>query len=253
MASCMQRWVGKLAIVTGASSGIGAALTEKLVDAGVNVAGIARRVDRIQELSKKLSGKKGHLYAVKADLSKEEDIVAAFKQVCDKYGPVHILVNNAGIMPNTGLSDGDAKIWKQVLDINVFGLCVATREAVKVMRCNKIEGHIVHINSLIGHLVPDLAGLNVYPASKFAVTALAETLRQEFNREEERIKITSVSPGGVATGLLGKDKFNIDPSVLNQMPLLEPEDIACAVMYALSTPPRVQISEIIIRPNGQKA
>ncbi|KAJ3628369.1 hypothetical protein MTP99_015679 [Tenebrio molitor] len=183
---------------------------------------------------------------------KEEEIVKAFKHVCDNYGPIHILINNAGIMPNNGLSDGDSKIWKEVLDINVFGLCVATKEAIKVMRCNKIDGHIVHINSIAGHVILDLPGMNVYPASKFAVGALAETLRQEFNRKEEKIKITCISPGAVNTSLLGSDKFNIDPHMRETMPLLEPEDIACAIMYALSTPTRVQINDIIITPNGQK-
>jgi NADP+-dependent farnesol dehydrogenase len=252
MALSMHRWSGKVAIVTGASSGIGAAVAEKLVDAGLKVAGIARRCGPIEDLAKKLCNKPGKLYAVKADMSKEEEIVKAFKHVCDNYGPIHILINNAGIMPNNGLSDGDSKIWKEVLDINVFGLCVATKEAIKVMRCNKIDGHIVHINSIAGHVILDLPGMNVYPASKFAVGALAETLRQEFNRKEEKIKITCISPGAVNTSLLGSDKFNIDPHMRETMPLLEPEDIACAIMYALSTPTRVQINDIIITPNGQK-
>jgi NADP+-dependent farnesol dehydrogenase len=99
-------------------------------------------------------------------------------------------VNNAGIIQQTNLTEGDTEKWKRVLDTNVMGLCIATREAVKVMKANKIDGHIIHINSIAGHTVPNFPGLNVYPASKHAVTALTETLRQEFNHLGLKIKIT---------------------------------------------------------------
>jgi NADP+-dependent farnesol dehydrogenase len=154
------------------------------------VVGLARRVERVEETAKKLQGKKGKLHAVKADISKEEDILKAFKWTSDNLGPVHILVNNAGIIQETNLVGGDTEKWKSIFDTNVMGLCIATREAVKIMQDKKIDGHIIHINSTLGHGIPPLPGLNVYPASKFAVTALTETLRHELRHLGLKIKIT---------------------------------------------------------------
>ncbi|XP_068894715.1 farnesol dehydrogenase-like isoform X2 [Tenebrio molitor] len=251
MVISMERWRGKVAIVTGASAGIGAAVAKQLVEEGLQVVGLARRSERVEELAKKLQSKKGKLHAVKADISKEEDILNAFKWTSDNLGPVHILVNNAGIIQQTNLTEGDTEKWKRVLDTNVMGLCIATREAVKVMKSNKIDGHIIHINSVGGHGVPNFPGLNVYPASKHAVTALTETLRQELNHLGLKIKITSVSPGGVDTEIAQTNNFEITPQIVEamkqmprlrtKMPMLESEDVADSVLYVLSTPPHVQI------------
>ncbi|RZC37570.1 adh short and/or KR domain containing protein, partial [Asbolus verrucosus] len=229
MVVSMDRWVGKVAIVTGASAGIGAAIAAKLVEEGLQVAGLARRSERVEELAKKLQGKKGTLHAIKADMSKEEDILNAFKQVSEKLGPVHVLINNAGLLLKTNLVDGDTEKWKKILDTNVLGLCIATREAVKIMRANNIDGHIVHINSIGGHAVPNFPHCNVYPASKHAVTALTETLRQELNQLGSKIKITSVSPGAVATEFLDSSDILTDPKIkeqLSKIPFLKSEDIA---------------------------
>jgi NADP+-dependent farnesol dehydrogenase len=134
----LDRWIGKVAIVTGASGGIGAAIAQQLVEEGLQVVGLARRVERVEELAKKLQGKKGKLHGVKADISKEEDIINAFKWTSDNLGPVHILVNNAGVSEKTNLTtEGDTEKWRKVFDTNVMGLCIATREAVKIMKAKK--------------------------------------------------------------------------------------------------------------------
>jgi len=250
MVLSLDRWRGKVAIVTGASAGIGAATVERLVEEGLQVVGIARRSERVEELSKKLAGKKGKLYAIKADLTKEEDILKAFKWVTDNLGPVNILVNNAGLGQNTNLVEGDTKKWRRVFDTNVLGLSIATREAVKIMRANNIDGHIIHINSILGHTVSNLPNTNVYPASKYAVTALTETLRQELNQIGTKIKITSISPGVVATEFLTAAEYVIDESS-KKRPALQSEDIADSILYVLSTPPHVQVHELIIKPVGE--
>jgi NADP+-dependent farnesol dehydrogenase len=213
MVLSMDRWVGKVAVVTGASSGIGAGISEFLVDQGLivsettpktpitgsfQVVGLARRSELVEELAKKLTGKKGQLHAVKADVSNEEDVVKAFKWVEDNLGHVHILINNAGVAKENFLCNGDAADWKATLDVNVLGLCIATREAVKSMTANNINGHIIHINSVAGHKIPNFPGINIYTASKHAVTALTETLRQEFNHLGSKIKITVGLSSGVA-------------------------------------------------------
>jgi NADP+-dependent farnesol dehydrogenase len=163
------------------------------------VVGLARRVERVEELAKKLKGKKGKLHGVKADISKEEDILNAFKWTSDNLGPVHILVNNAGLTQKTNLTtEGDTEKWRKIFDTNVMGLCIATREAVKIMQAKKIDGHVIHINSTTGHRVPNLPGRNVYPASKHCVTALTETLRHELRHLGLKVKITvkNVAPFG---------------------------------------------------------
>jgi NADP+-dependent farnesol dehydrogenase len=252
MVVSMDRWRGKVAIVTGASAGIGAAIAEQLVEEGLQVVGLARRVERVEEIAKKLQGKKGKLHAVKADISKEEDILKAFKWTSDNLGPVHILVNNAGIIQETNLIGGDTEKWKSIFDTNVMGLCIATREAVKIMQAKKIDGHIIHINSVLGHRVLPSPGGNVYPASKFAVTALTETLKHELRHLGLKIKITSVSPGIVETEF-GRNAIT-DPKRIEEMkkhPKLTSENVANAVLYVLSTPPDVQIPELTIQPMGE--
>jgi NADP+-dependent farnesol dehydrogenase len=218
------------------------------------VAGFARRSERVEELSKKLQGKKGKLYAVKIDMTKEDDILKGFKWVSEKLGPVHVLVNNAGIAQPTNLIDGETEKWKKTLDTNVLGLCIATREAIKVMKANKIDGHIIHINSVAGHKVPNFPGLNIYPASKHAVTALTETLRQEFNNLGLKIKITSISPGAVTTEIAETNNVVFDDNMkelIKKMPFLKSEDVADSVLYVLSTAPHVQVHELMIKPIGE--
>ncbi|XP_060524579.1 farnesol dehydrogenase-like [Cylas formicarius] len=113
MVLSLNRWVGKVAVVTGASSGIGAAIVEELVKAGVVVAGLARRKKKVDELAKKLSGEKGKLVAVQADITKEQDIKTAFEYVLKNLGPVNILINNADLSKLTTLIDGDAQSKKK--------------------------------------------------------------------------------------------------------------------------------------------
>lgn len=122
-------------------------------------------------------------------MSKEEDVLRAFKWIESNLGPIHVLVNNAGAAAMGGLTDGKTEEWRKVLELNILSVCVATREAVKMMRANKVNGHIIHINSTFGHQVTTHAW-NIYPASKFAVTALTETLRQELSALGCKIKIT---------------------------------------------------------------
>ncbi|KAL3282661.1 hypothetical protein HHI36_005836 [Cryptolaemus montrouzieri] len=248
MVLSMERWACKVAVVTGASAGIGAVIAEKLVDSGLEVIGLARRVDRIEELSKKLSGRKGKLHSLKVDIGNTDEILAAFNTIEKKYGPVNILVNNAGIIQNTTLIDGDIEKWRKVIDINIMGLCVATREAISSMKKHGINGHIVHINSDLGHIIPPIPGLNVYPATKYAVTALTEVLRGELVRAGSKIKVTSISPGLVKTEIFAA-AGGVD-SGIDKAPALNAGDIADAVIYTLSTPPHVQVHEIMVKPLG---
>jgi len=141
-------------------------------------------------------------------------------------------------------------MWKEIIDTNVLGLCIATREAVKDMRTNNVDGHIIHINSIGGHGVSYFPQLNVYAASKHAVTALTETLRQELNSISSKIKITSISPGRVATEIREASNLPLKKNY-SDVPTLQAKDCADAILYALATPPHVQIHELIIKPMGE--
>ncbi|RZC39099.1 adh short, KR, NAD binding 10, and/or Epimerase domain containing protein [Asbolus verrucosus] len=253
MVLSMERWIGKIAVVTGASSGIGAAIAGRLVKEGVKVAGLGRRVERIEENAKKLSEEKGELHAIKTDVTKEEDILNAFKWVADNLGPVSILINSAGIYRDPPLMSGKTEEWKAVIDTNVMGLCIATREAIKSMQANKIDGHILHINSYLGHKIPASPGLSIYATSKSAVTTLTETMRHELIAAGSKIKISSVSPGMVETEMtvfskiLSEERLNL----LKQLASIKDEDVVDALIYNLSTPPHVQVHEMIIKPVGE--
>ncbi|KAJ8932631.1 hypothetical protein NQ314_014561 [Rhamnusium bicolor] len=243
MVLSMDRWVGKVAIVTGASSGIGAAIAEQLVEHGLQVVGLARRKERIEQLAEKLIGEKGKLFAIKTDISKEEDILNAFKWVKENLGPVHILVNNAGIGVPKNLTDGDTEDWKKLFQVNVMGPCIATREAVRDMRANNVDGHIIHINSIAGNQILNIPNLNVYSASKFALRALAETLRLELNNLKLKIKITNLSPGAVNTEIIPQEmrESEVFKKLIEEKQFMEGADIADSVIYVLSTPPHVQV------------
>ncbi|XP_065167439.1 farnesol dehydrogenase-like [Atheta coriaria] len=200
----MERYVGKVAIVTGASSGIGEAIVDSLTKAGMKVVGLARRVERVQNLADKLAkdGAKGKLYAVKCDMRVEDDVVKAFEWTTKNVGNVQVLVNNAGVIAHSNLSEGATEDWRKILETNVLGLCIATREATKIMKANKIEGHIIHINSIAGQSHLFMPTISVYGASKHAVTNLTEILRQEMVAQKTNIKVTSISPGAVKTEIM---------------------------------------------------
>lgn len=156
----------------------------------LQVVGVARREERLQALACDLQNQQGKFHIYTADISKEDEIITAVKWITQHIGPINILVNNAGVTFPTSLHDGDSTIWRKILDTNVFGLCVATREAIRDMKKNGVNGHIIHINSINGHQVSVLPQSNVYSASKFAVTALTETLRKELVGLGSKIKVT---------------------------------------------------------------
>lgn len=192
----MDRWIGKTAVVTGASAGIGAALAIDLATAGVNVVGLARRKERVEALQAKLPATAtGKIFAIKCDLNQEDDIKSAFEWVEANLGGVDILVNNAGIIKTMNLLDANntANI-REIVDTNVIAVAICSREAFQSMKKRNVDGHIVHINSYAGHVIPFFAGkygsLNIYPATKFSVTAMTEVMRQELQQFGTKIKVT---------------------------------------------------------------
>lgn len=152
----MDRWAGKTAVVTGASSGIGAAIVIDLVKAGVNVVGLARRKERIDALRDNLpASATGILYAIKCDLTQEPDIKNAFNWIEQQLGGTDILINNAGIIKTMNLFDAEnTDNLRETIDTNVLGVVLCSREAFHSMQKRNVNGHIIHINSCAGHKIP---------------------------------------------------------------------------------------------------
>ncbi|XP_028140118.2 farnesol dehydrogenase-like [Diabrotica virgifera virgifera] len=248
------KWVGKVAVVTGASSGIGKAIAERLVEEGMKVVGLARSKQKLHSLAESLSSKKGgKLYIFQTDVSKEDAILMAFAWIRHNVGPIHVLINNAAVA-NLGLiSESDTKNWTEIFQVNVIGLCIATREALKSMKENNIDGHIININSFLGHTIPTFQNANMYPASKHANRVIAEMLRNELAHLEKRIKVTTLSPGLTNTPMADnvREKIQEFSQGDNDVALLEPKNIAETVVFVISTPPTVQITELIVRPLGE--
>lgn len=192
----MDRWIGKTAVVTGASSGIGAAIVLDLVNAGVNVVGLARRKERMEALRDKIpESANGKLYAIKCDLTQESEIKDAFNWVETNLGGTDILVNNAGIIRTMNLLDSNnSDNLRETIDTNILAVVLASREAFHSMKKRNVNGHIIHINSCAGHKIPYFVGVypsfNIYPSTKFAVTAMTEVMRQELQNFGTKVKVT---------------------------------------------------------------
>ncbi|XP_013167596.1 PREDICTED: farnesol dehydrogenase-like [Papilio xuthus] len=240
----MERWLNKTAVVTGASAGIGAAVCLGLANAGLQVVGLARRPELVEKLKQNVTGK-GAIYSRKCDVSNIVDIKAVFTWVDEKLGGTDVLVNNAGVLYYPGfISDsGEKKITDEeisaTIDINFKGLVICTKYAIASMNKRNVDGHIININSVAGHYIPSVAGFNVYPSTKHAVTAFTSSLLGELADCKHKIKVTSLSPGLVATEMVGKH-------VPEDIPMLQPSEVADALLYVLSTPPHVNIEELTI-------
>lgn len=199
----MEQLKSKIAVVTGASSGIGAAIVKDLLKAQLIVIGLARRIERVEQLKQQLTAEEQHrLHAIRCDVANASDVARVFKEITDTHGPVHVLVNNAGCLRMGQLCQMAAEQIQEMLQTNIMGVVNCTRHAFASMQQTtpstpdgaQPNGHIILINSILGHKVPVIPGhvpsLNIYPATKYALTAINEIYRQEFRALGTRIKVT---------------------------------------------------------------
>ena len=246
----MAKLDGKVAVITGASSGIGEATAEVLAAEGGAVVVAARREDRLNDIVGRIEGDGGRVLPVACDVTDEDQAHALIQRAKDELGSVDILVNNAGVMQLSKIEKGLSDEWRTMFDVNVMGLLYATDAAVQVMK-EQGSGYVVNISSVAGRKTRP--GVGVYSGTKFAVNAISEALRQELI--EDNVRVTVIEPGAVETELPNhitdeEAKEGID--ALYQLDdILQAEDIANAIVYCVTQPARVSINELLVRPTQQ--
>jgi len=243
---------GRAVAITGASSGIGEATALALAGAGAAVALGARRSDRIDALADRIRSEGGNAVAITVDVSNEDRARAFIASAHDQLGGLYGLVNNAGVMLLGPVEGANADEWRRMIDVNVLGLLYCTHAALPLMREGG-GGHVVNISSVAGRHAR--AGAAVYNLTKFGVTAFSEALRQE--ALHSGIRVTCVEPGFVETELQGHNTNPLVQQGVEKMreqigDVLTADDIADAILYAVSRPQHVSINEVLVRPTAQQ-
>jgi len=244
----MEKWFGRVALVTGASGGCGAVIARSLAEKGMKVIACARNIAPIQAIASEVSGS-GQIEAMTCDLSKEDDILRMFSETEKKYGGIDVCINNAGLSHVASLVNGETEKWRNMLDVNVLAPSICARETIRSLReRGKDDGHIIHINSVSGHLVMP-ADAHFYSASKHALTALTEGLRIELASSESDIRVSQVSPGLIETEFAKRMRgLEKGEKLYASNQCLQPADVSDAVIYVLSAPPHVKVHDVILRP-----
>jgi NADP-dependent 3-hydroxy acid dehydrogenase YdfG len=244
---------GRNIAITGASSGIGEATAIACARAGAAVALAARREDRIAGLAQRIVNEGGRAVALPTDVADERSARAFVEHAYEQLGGLDGLVNNAGVMLLGPVLDAPTEEWRRMIDVNLLGLLYCTHAALPVMLEEKDPTHprdIVNVSSVAGRVAR--AGSGVYNMTKWGVGAFSEALRQEVTAQG--IRVTIVEPGAVATELPGHNRPEILEMIASNFAGVTPldaDDIARAIVYALSQPPNVSINEILVRPTAQ--
>jgi len=241
----MQSIKDKVIVITGASSGIGASAARTLAQLGAKVVLAARREDQLKALVEEIGG--NAMYVV-TDVAKRADLDNLIQQAITKFGHVDVMWNNAGIMPISFFEEGHVDEWDKMIDINIKGVLYGINAVLPHM-IERGEGHILSTSSVGG--LKTSPGIGVYSGTKFAVKAIMETLREEV---AQTIKVTTIYPGATKSELghdITSSKIKGLYGNLTNMPKLDEEAIANAVIYAISQPDNITVNEIVVRPLGQ--
>lgn len=243
---------GKVAIVTGASSGIGESTALHLAKAGAHVVIAARRKERLEQLAQKIRAQADVEVLIHVtDVTRKDQVESMAQATMDAFGRVDVLVNNAGIMLLSRVEKLKVDEWDKMIDVNIKGLLYGIAAVLPHMQTQG-SGHIINISSVAGHRTFN-SGV-IYAATKFAVQAISEGLRQEITASQG-IRVTRINPGIVATELtdhITDEEISAQrDEALGKMRPLQSEDIAKAVIYAATQPAHVQTSEILVLPTDQ--
>jgi len=234
----------KVILITGASSGIGEATARRLVTQGHRVLLGARRVDRLQALAGELQGAGGQVAYRALDVTDADDFRSFAAHAVATFGPVDVLVNNAGVMPLSPLNAGKLAEWNHMIDVNIRGVLHGIAAVLPAMEARG-QGHIINIASIGAHVVVPTGA--VYCATKYAVWAITDGLRQE----SSTVRATTISPGVVETELADhiSDADAREAMAEFRRIALKADAIAGAIAYAIAQPPDVDVNEIIVRPS----
>ncbi|HEY4600665.1 MAG TPA: SDR family oxidoreductase [Cerasibacillus sp.] len=234
----MRQLHGKTAIVTGASSGIGACIAKELAKEGANLVLAARNLDKLSEIEKEIKElDNGKVLVVQTDVTNKQHVDSLVKKAEEAFNHVDILVNNAGQMLSSKIRSGKIEEWEEMIDVNIKGVLYNIHSVLPSM-LERSTGHIINIASVSGFEVTKVS--TVYSATKFAVRAISTGLEKELAKTG--VRVTNISPGMVDTSLTNESSWN------NERKKLEPKDIAKAVVYALTQPDYVNVNEITVRP-----
>jgi len=245
-----QPLTGHIALVTGASSGIGEGVAEALAAHGATVIAAARRKDRLTQLVEKLSAAGGTAIPYELDITDSAAVVQCVGEVVAQYGRIDSVVNAAGIMLSARTAEATIADWQRMFDTNILGLMAVSHAVFAVMR-KQHKGHIVNISSVSGRLAnPGSPG---YAATKSAVATFSESLRKE--GAPENVRVTVIIPGIVKTEIFDhltdattRERFK---KMVEAMTPLTPADVAASVVFALTQPDHVSINEIVLRPTEE--
>jgi clavulanate-9-aldehyde reducatase len=243
---------GRKALITGASSGIGEATALAMAAEGASLAVGARRKDRLDALVARIAAEGGTAVAIEADVADEDQARSLVEGAAAELNGLDALVNNAGVMLLGLVQGADTGDWRRMIDVNLLGLLYCTHAALPIIRDGG-GGDIVNVSSVAGRVAA--MGSAAYNMTKWGVVGFSEALRQE--GAHIGVRVTCVEPGFVATELQG---HNTNPMVVEATEkmreqigqVLEAEDIANAIVYAVSQPPHVSVNEVLIRPTGQR-
>ena len=242
---------GKVALVTGASSGIGAATAKKLAAHGVKVGLAARRLDRLQALAAEIKAAGGDAIALEMDVTDQASVAQGVGDLLDAYGTIDIAFNNAGLMPISDIASLKVHEWHRMVDVNIKGLLNTVAAVLPVMQARN-SGHMINTSSIAGRKT--FAGLGVYCATKHAVAAFSDILRMEV-APKYNIRVTAIQPGAVESELfehITDAGYRQQMEQLKkQMTFMKADDIADSILYALQAPAHVDVAELFILPTSQ--
>jgi NADP-dependent 3-hydroxy acid dehydrogenase YdfG len=251
-----ERLDNTVALITGASSGIGEATARELAARGATVAIAARRKDRLDALAEEITQTGGTALPIEADVTDQEQVRAMVKETVDGFGRLDTVINNAGVMLLGPIEDAPPEEWDRMIDLNLKGLLYVAHTALPhlLQAAEQEPRHVadlVNISSVAGRVARRNAG--VYNLTKFGVGAFSEALRQEVTGRHVRVSL--VEPGAVDTELPDHIRAEIREQMMGRMTeieRLESEDIADAIAYIVSRPRRTAINELLIRPTEQE-
>lgn len=242
----------KVALITGASSGIGEGVAKSLAAKGVKVGLAARNVSKLKTIEEQILKNGGDAFSIEMDVTDTSSVNEGVKELKGKFGKIDILINNAGIMPASDIDTFKIDEWQKMVNVNINGVLNVTAAVLPQLIAQR-SGHIINLSSIAGRKL--FKGLGVYCGTKHFVAAFSDIMRMEVGKKHN-IRVTSIQPGAVATNLF--DQISDETykagmeGLIDQLTFLTPEDIANSMIYALEAQDYVDVSEIFILPTDQE-